>query len=101
MDPQYSPANNHSIPYNPIRIDTAKGEQRADWYKEINPNARLPALVHVREDGEVVKVWESAACMLYIVAAFDREGRVSYGVETGEYWQMVAWVCPFLPESEL
>jgi glutathione S-transferase len=69
-----------------------QAEQKSDWYTEINPNGRLPALVHVREDGEVVKVWESAACMLYIVAAFDKEHSVSYPVSSQEYWQMVAWL---------
>ena len=86
----------HSIPYNAIRIDTAKGEQRSKWYTEINPNGRLPALVHVKEDGDVVKVWESAACMLYIVAVWDKEHKLSYAVESQDYWQVVAWVCfPF------
>jgi hypothetical protein len=30
--------------------------------------------------------------MLYIVAVWDKPGRVSYGVEVADYWDMVAWV---------
>jgi len=82
------------IPYNAIRIDTSKGEQRSEWYTKINPNARLPALIHVKEDGEIVKLWESAACMLYIVSVWDTDHLVSYAVDgqSQEYWSMVAWL---------
>ncbi|KIW06557.1 uncharacterized protein PV09_02987 [Verruconis gallopava] len=80
------------IPYNPIRIDAMQQEQKSEWYTRINPNGRLPALVHVKDDGETVQVWESAACMLYIVATFDRDYKVSYPPTSQEYWQMVSWL---------
>jgi glutathione S-transferase len=46
----------------------------------------------VKEDGAVLSLWESAACMLYIVAEFDKDNTVSYPVGSNDYWQMVAWV---------
>ena len=80
------------IPYNYIRIDNTQGEQRSEWYTKINPNGRLPAVVHVKEDGNSVVVWESAACMLYIVTEFDKGYTMWYPPQSQDYWQMLAWV---------
>jgi GSH-dependent disulfide-bond oxidoreductase len=48
-------------PYDPIPIDTRKGEQHKPEFLAINPNAKLPAIV----DGEV-KVFDSSAILLYL-----------------------------------
>jgi len=44
-----------------VRVDVAKGENRAPGYLAINPNGRVPALIH----GERV-LYESAAIILYM-----------------------------------
>jgi GSH-dependent disulfide-bond oxidoreductase len=49
------------LPYEPVPIDTRKGEQFAPAYLAINPNAKVPAIV----DGEV-KVFDSNAILLYL-----------------------------------
>ncbi|KAK7990063.1 MFS general substrate transporter [Apiospora arundinis] len=69
-------------PYNYINLDMSKGEMGEEWFKTINPNGKVPAIVHVKEDGTKVTVWESAACLLYMADMFDKEHKFSYPVGT-------------------
>ncbi|KAI0383249.1 glutathione S-transferase [Hypomontagnella monticulosa] len=80
------------IPYNYIAIDMSSGESQAEWFKSINPNSKMPALVHVKEDGTSVTVFESAACLLYIASEFDKEHMISYPVGTPGYWTQLSWL---------
>lgn len=81
-----------SIPYNYINLDFAAGEIKSEWYTAINPNGRVPAIVHVKDDGTAVTVFESAACLLYMASEFDKENKLSYPVGTQEYWTQLSWV---------
>ena len=65
---------------------------KEEWYTAINPNGRVPAIIHVKEDGTSVPVFESAACLLYMANEFDKEHKLSYPFGTPDYWQQVAWV---------
>lgn len=67
------------------------GELAAEWYKSINPNGRAPAIVHVKEDGTTVKIFESAACLLYLASEFDKEGKISWEIGSPEYWVQLSW----------
>lgn len=49
------------LPYEPIPVDTRKGEQHAPAYTAINPNAKVPAIV----DGATT-VFDSSAILLYL-----------------------------------
>ncbi len=49
------------LPYEPIAIDTRKGDQHKPEYLAINPNAKVPAIV----DGDVT-VFDSNAILLYL-----------------------------------
>src|ERR1700751_1876105 len=49
------------LPYDPIPVDTRKGEQHKPEYLAINPNAKVPAIV----DGDVT-VFDSNAILLYL-----------------------------------
>jgi len=49
------------IPYEPIPIDTRKGEQHKPQFLAVNPNAKVPAIV----DGDVT-VFDSNAILLYL-----------------------------------
>ena len=69
-----------------------KGENKSEWFTSINPNGRMPAIVHVKEDGTSVTVFESGACLLYIASEFDKENKLSYAVGTPEYWSQLSWV---------
>jgi len=49
------------LPYDPIPVDTRKGEQHKPEYLAINPNAKVPAIV----DGDAI-VFDSNAILLYL-----------------------------------
>ena len=49
------------LPYEPIPIDTRKGDQHRPDYLAINPNAKVPAIV----DGDAI-VFDSNAILLYL-----------------------------------
>ena len=49
------------LPYEPIPVDTRKGDQHKPDYLAINPNAKVPAIV----DGDVT-VFDSSAILLYL-----------------------------------
>ena len=49
------------LPYEPIAVDTRKGDQHKPEFLAINPNAKVPAIV----DGDAV-VFDSSAILLYL-----------------------------------
>ncbi|KAI1475557.1 glutathione S-transferase GstA [Daldinia eschscholtzii] len=81
-----------SVPYNYVSVDMGAAEHQSEWYTSINPNGRMPALVHVKEDGTSVSVFESGACLLYIAAEFDKDHKISYPYGTPEYWKQLSWL---------
>jgi len=50
-----------SLAYEPIPVDTRKGEQHMPEYRAINPNGKVPAII----DGDAV-VFDSNAILLYL-----------------------------------
>ncbi len=64
------------IPYEAQAIDMGENEQKQDWYLEICPNGRIPAIVdHDVEtaDGKGLAIFESGAIMLYLA---DKAGKL-------------------------
>ncbi len=55
------------LPYEPIPVDTRKGDQHKAEYVAINPNAKVPTIV----DGDVI-VFDSNAILLYLA---DKTGK--------------------------
>jgi GST-like protein len=49
------------LPYEPIAVDTRKGDQHKPDYLAVNPNAKVPAIV----DGDTT-VFDSSAILLYL-----------------------------------
>jgi GSH-dependent disulfide-bond oxidoreductase len=55
------------LPYEPIPVDTAKGEQHAAPFRAINPNGKVPAIVDAEgPGGRVARVFDSSAILLYL-----------------------------------
>jgi GST-like protein len=72
-------------PYEPIPVDTRRGEQFAPAYLAVNPNAKLPAIV----DGDAV-VFDSNAILLYLA---ERAGRfVPVAAGSAARGQMLSWL---------
>lgn len=70
------------LPYEPIPVDTRKGEQHAPAFTRINPNAKVPAIV----DGATT-VFDSSAILLYLA---EKSGQFLSTPETrGE---MLSWL---------
>ena len=70
------------LPYEPIPVDTRKGEQHAPAFTRINPNAKVPAIV----DGATT-VFDSSAILLYLA---EKNGQFLSTPETrGE---MLSWL---------
>ena len=72
------------LPYEPIPVDTRKGEQHTAAFKAINPNAKVPALV----DGDAV-VFDSNAILLYLA---EKTGQFLPPDTPAARAQMVSWL---------
>lgn len=65
---------------------------KSPWYEPINPNGKVPAIVHVKEDGTSETVFEFGACLLYLAHEFDKEHRFHDPVGSSGYWKQLSWV---------
>ncbi|KAG6355042.1 hypothetical protein INS49_004123 [Diaporthe citri] len=68
------------VTYNFINMDMGAGELSAEWFKAMNLDGRAPAIVHVKEDGTSVTVFESA----YVPDAIRRWIFVM--------WALIGWI---------
>lgn len=73
------------VAYEPVVVDTRKGEQFAPDYLAVNPNGKVPALV----DGDAV-VFDSNAILLYLAGKTGRFGPPAGEKAQGEFlsWMM-------------
>jgi glutathione S-transferase len=58
------------LPYRVTQVHLGKLEQKQDWFLEINPNGRIPAIVD-RDAGDFA-VFESGAILLYLAEKTSR-----------------------------
>src|ERR1039457_2213311 len=72
------------LPYEPVPIDTRKGEQHTPAYLAINPNAKVPAIV----DGDAT-VFDSNAILLYLA---EKTGKFLPGKSLAERGQLLSWL---------
>ncbi|MCH2169767.1 glutathione S-transferase N-terminal domain-containing protein [Myxococcota bacterium] len=59
------------IPYESKFVNLSKDEQKQEWFLEINPNGRIPAMVD--HDAGDLRVFESGAIMIYLA---EKAGRL-------------------------
>jgi GST-like protein len=72
-------------PYQPIPVDTRRGEQFSAEYLAVNPNGKVPAIV----DGETI-VFDSNAILLYLA---DKAGRfVPAEKDSAARGRMLSWL---------
>src|ERR1700682_560387 len=72
------------LPYEPVPLDTRKGEQHQPAYLAINPNAKAPSIV----DGDVT-VFDSNAILLYLAEKTGKFLPESTPVARGE---LLSWL---------
>lgn len=76
-----------NLKYTTHTIDLWKNAQKEDWFLEINPNGRIPAL----KDGDQ-RVFESGAILLYLADKYDTDHKISYAHGTNDYYEVLSWL---------
>jgi len=74
------------LSYETTAIDMMKGVQKEEWFLEINPNGRIPAIVD-RDEGDLA-VFESGAIMVYLA---EKAGRL-LPTERGPRARVMSWL---------
>ena len=79
-----------------VKLDIQKGETKKPDYLKIDPNGRVPCIVH---DGSVI--WESAAITMYLGETFGVEKKLypAAGPKRGEAMKWIAWTNVTLGEA--
>ncbi|MGO9771434.1 MAG: glutathione S-transferase family protein [Roseiarcus sp.] len=72
------------LPYEPIPVDTRKGEQFAPDYLKVNPNGKVPAIV----DGETT-VFDSNAILLYLA---EKTGKFLPAATPSARGELLSWL---------
>ncbi|KAF3770934.1 glutathione S-transferase [Cryphonectria parasitica EP155] len=80
------------LSYQTTSIDITKNVQKEDWFLDINPNGRIPALTDKFTDGSTIRLFESGSIMQYLVDKYDTEHKVSYPRDTKEYYEVNNWL---------
>ena len=75
------------LQYKAEKIDISKNTQKEQWFLDINPNGRIPAL----KDGDL-RVFETGAIMLYLCDHYDKENKLNYAHGTREYYESLSWL---------
>lgn len=73
-----------ALPYEPIPVDTRKGEQFAPDYLAVNPNGKVPAII----DGDAV-VFDSNAILLYLA---EKTGRFLPEPKPAHRGELLSWL---------
>lgn len=76
------------VPFERVRVDLKKGDAKKPEFLRLNPNARVPLIVH---DG--TPIWESAAITIYLGETFGVKKGLwpEAGPRRGEAMKWVVW----------
>lgn len=76
------------IPFDLVTLNISIGDTRKPEFLKINPNGRVPAIVH-----EGVAIWESSAITMYLGEVFgvDKKLYPTPGPKRGEAMKWIAW----------
>ena len=80
------------LPYKTHKIDMSQNVQKEQWFLDINPNGRIPALTDTFDDGKKIRLFESGSIMQYLVATYDRDFKISFPPGTREFFEMNNWM---------
>lgn len=72
------------LPYDPVPVDTRRGEQHDTAFRAINPNGKVPAII----DGETT-VFDSNAILLYLA---EKEGKFLPPDAPGARGALLSWL---------
>jgi len=78
------------LEYDAHLIDINADVQFQDWYKKINPNSKIPALVdHEGPNGKPITIFESGAILIYLA---DKTGKFLAKQNTAERYSTIEWL---------
>ncbi|KAF2772930.1 glutathione S-transferase II [Teratosphaeria nubilosa] len=80
------------LPYQFKKIDISKNTQKEQWFLDINPNGRIPALTDKFTDGKLIRVFESGSIMEYLVDRYDKDHKISFPRGSREHVEMTSWL---------
>ena len=64
-------------------------EQKSEWFAQVNPNGRIPAITDTFEDGTQIRVFESGSIMQYLVDRYDTKHKISYPHGSREHVEVI------------
>jgi len=78
------------LSYNAHKVNIGTDDQFTDWFKPINPNSKIPALVdRDGPGGKPISVFESAAIMIYLA---DKTGKLLPPLGNPARYEVIQWV---------
>ncbi|MEI6331457.1 MAG: glutathione S-transferase family protein [Pseudanabaena sp. ELA645] len=77
-----------SIPFDLVKLNISAGDTRTPEFLKINPNGRVPAIVH-----EGTAIWESSAITMYLGEIFGVDAALypAPGPKRGEAMKWISW----------
>ncbi len=84
------------IPCERVKLDLSAGDTRKPDFLKVNPNGRVPAIVH-----EGMPIWESSAITMYLGEVFGVDAKLypAPGPKRGEAMKWIAWSNVTLAEA--
>lgn len=76
------------LPYEAHKIDFAKGDQKTDEYRALNPNAKIPAIIDPNGPTGPLPLFESGAILQYLA---DKTGKL-LPADPAERWHALQWL---------
>lgn len=80
------------LAYTVVPVNLAEGAQRTAAHLALNPNGKIPAIAHRRDDGGVVTVFESGAILVYLAdftgRLLGRDGQERADALAWTFWQV-------------
>lgn len=80
------------IPYKLEHIDISTNRQKEDWFLEINPNGRIPAITDTFADGQKIRLFEGGSILQYLVEQYDHDHVISYPPGSREAYEVNNWM---------
>jgi glutathione S-transferase len=80
------------LPYKVEHINISTNKQKEQWFLDINPNGRIPAMTDTWHDGSTIRLFESGGIFQYLVDEYDKDHKISFPKGTREYYEMTNWV---------
>ncbi|CAF1247955.1 unnamed protein product [Adineta steineri] len=80
------------LEYDAHLIDISKDVQFEDWFKKINPNSKIPALVDREPNGDdkqPISIFESGAILIYLA---DKTNKFLAPVGTRQRYETIEWL---------